>query len=346
MRAARPLLALLLVALAACGRPVAAPPAADPTSLAKEAGERDRKNLFANPRARASLPDVDRFAPSTPEDAAAAANPRIWRRLDRARRYDGVLLAGPLAEIQPLLAHLASSPDFRLVDLTPAGVLFTRESATPFGPRPPAEVARNDGAARGLALVRMALLLDAAGDWRAARDYAATARTAAPRDADVAVGLAVLAYAQKDYPRAMAEAGRGMEIRPDDLGALEVMARTLAVTGNTDAAWEIATELKSRANPEDMNVLFLHARLANAARAFSAEQDSLERLIALAEKAGLPSGDYRVYLGQCYARLGLARPALEQLETAARDPNLSAEQRADLDTAIATVRARAGTLSN
>ncbi len=85
--------------------------------------------------------------------------------------------------------------------------------------------------------------------------------------------------------------------------------------------------------------------MASDAHAYSAEQDSLERLIRLAEKQNLPTTDYRVYLGQCFAHMGLARPALQQLELALKDPSLSAQQRLDLTTAAATVRARAGALA-
>jgi uncharacterized protein (DUF736 family) len=94
-----------------------------------------------------------------------------------------------------------------------------------------------------------------------------------------------------------------------------------------------------------MNILFLHAQIASAAHAYGDEQDSLLKLVALAEKQNLRATDYRVYLGQSYAHTGLARQALEQLELALKDPSLSAPQRADLTTAAATVRARAGALA-
>lgn len=338
--------AVLTLALAACQRAPDAPPAPNARPLVLAAAERRLDKIFLNPRARAELAGASAasFAPATPEDAAAALAPKTWRRLDRAHRYGAVLLAGPLGEYQPLLAHLATSPDFRLVALTPAGALFARGGGEPF-PVPAAKDQRFDRD-RGLSLARLALLLDTVGERRAARDHAEAALEEAPNDPNVRVGVAALAYAQKDYPRAMAEAQQALTLRSKDRGALEVMARTLAVTGNADAAWQVGTELKALAPADDLNVLFLHARLANAARAFSAEQDSLERLIALAEKARLPTSDFRVYLGQCYARQGLARPALEQLELAAKDPNLSSEQRSDLATAIATVRSRAGNFAN
>jgi len=79
-----------------------------------------------------------------------------------------------------------------------------------------------------------------------------------------------------------------------------------------------------------------HTRISQAPR--------LKPFIALAEKQGLSATDYRVYLGQCYAKQGLARPAVEQFQRALEDSTLSATQRADITTALETVRARAGSL--
>jgi Tfp pilus assembly protein PilF len=188
-------------------------------------------------------------------------------------------------------------------------------------------------------------MLQAVGQLPSARTYATASIESAPKEPIVHVAAAALALARKDYAPAADSARHALDLAPDDPGALEMAARISAATGATEQAWNFATRLKSLAAPDDMNVLFLHARIASAAHAYGAEQDSLERLVAVAEKLGLPATDYRVYLGQCYARQGLPRPALDQLDRAARDPDLTDKQRTDLATAIATVRQRAGELS-
>jgi tetratricopeptide (TPR) repeat protein len=320
-----------------------------PHELAAAAEHTRAKNIFTNPRARALLHDqADRLAPATPEDAAAALAPKTWRRLDREKRFDAVLLAGPAGEFEPLLKHLVDSPDFRLVRVDNWGALFVRGAPSPYRPPDPGDVPHDFSRAseRGAYLSQMGLMLEAVGQDSNARAYSSAAIEAAPKEAIVHVGAAALALARKDYEQAIAHSRRALELDPHNIGALEITARTLADAGAPDQAWAVANELKSRADPNDMNVLFLHARLANAAHAYGAEQDSLERLLKLAGAQGLPTVDYRVYLGQCYAHQGLARPALEQLELAAKTPDLTAKQRADLDTAITTVRSRAGTLSN
>jgi tetratricopeptide (TPR) repeat protein len=322
-----------------------------PQELADAATRSGAKNIFTNPRARALLGESTNhpaLAPATPRDAAAALKPKAWRRLDREKRFDAVLLAGPVGEYQPLLTHLVDSPDFRLVRVDNWGALFVRGEPAPYHAPDPGDVPHDFSRAseRGGYLARTALMLQAIGQDAAARAYSDAAIDAAPKEAIVHVGAAALALARKDYAPAVAESRRALELNPHDLGALEITARTLSEAGAPDQAWAVADELKTRADPDDMNVLFLHAQLANAAHAYAAEQDSLERLVKLAEAQGLPTVDYRVYLGQCYAHQGLARPALEQLERAAKEPDLTDQQRADIDTAITTVRQRAGALSN
>ncbi|HEY8899065.1 MAG TPA: hypothetical protein VIM61_01435 [Chthoniobacterales bacterium] len=320
---------------------------ASPIELAKEAAPQKLERIFANARAKALLAGQSlAFAPERPDDAAALQSPSTWRRLDRADRFDAVLLAGPAGEFQPLLSHLVTSPDFRLVRVDNWGALFVRGTPAAYTPPPPGSVARDlSDADRGAYLARMALMLQAVDEVAAAKAYSAAALDTAPKEPIVHVAAAALALTRKDYQPALKQVQQALALNPHDLGALEIAARTFTAAGAADQAWAVATELKSRAPADDMNVLFLHARLASAAHAYSAEQDSLERLIALAEKQNLPTGDYRVYLGQCFAHQGLPRPALEQLELAAKAPNLSDQQRADLDTAISTVRERAGQLS-
>jgi tetratricopeptide (TPR) repeat protein len=335
--------------LAGCHRPPPPDPRIQaPIDLIKEAKDRGAKKIFANPRAQPGLREKDvALAPVNPDDANAVQSGRAWRRLDRKVRFDAVLLAGPAGEYLPLLQHLATSPDFRLVRADNWGVLFVRELAAPYQPPSPDAAAKNldSPVDRGIYLGQTALTLDAIGQTAAARKFSAAALEAAPNEAGVHVAAAALALSQKDYARAIQESEQAAKLHPHDLGALEIAARTFAAAGATDQAFAVAQELKSHAPADDVNVLFLHARFANAAHAYGAEQESLEQLIRVAEKQKLPTSDYRVYLGQCYAKQGLARPALQQLELASKDPNLSAKQKADLATALETVRARAGNLS-
>jgi len=339
----------LILAIAGC-KP--SPPARDahlraPTELAKAAEEKKLERIFVNPRGRTLLMGKKlAFAKADPQDTAALADPSLWRKLDRTQRFDAVLLAGPAAEFALLLNHLAQSPDFRLVHVDNWGALFIR--ALPAAYQPPAakDAAKSvdKKSDRGLYLAQMALMLEGVGQSTAAREYMDAAQDAAPDDAGVQTCVAAIELSRKHYPDAIKHAQQAQKLDAGDLAAMEIEARAYAAAGADDQAWTVATELKSRA-PDDMSILFLHARLAQAAHAYTAEQDSLEHLIKLAGQRHLSATDYHVYLGQCFARQGLARPALKELELALADPTISRQQREDLTTAVEMVRARAGELA-
>ena len=107
--------------------------------------------------------------------------------------------------------------------------------------------------------------------------------------------------------------------------------------GRSDEAYAAAQRAAELA-PGDEGALWLAARTANATRAFQSEAEILEKLILLAEGRGADAGFYQLYLGQSYAKQGLARPALSALEKAAGAPGLSGEQRAELQEEIARVQ--------
>jgi GNAT superfamily N-acetyltransferase len=104
------------------------------------------------------------------------------------------------------------------------------------------------------------------------------------------------------------------------------------------AASQRAAELA----PGDAAALWLAAHAANAAHAYQAEAEILEQLVALTEGRGGDAGFYNLYLGQSYAKQGLARPALRALEKAAEAPGLTDEQRRELEQEIAQIRSSPG----
>lgn len=344
------LFAIFAIALTGCQRPATPDLRLQaPRELVAAARDLGLKNLFANPAAQAPLEKLD--APKItldPADAAASRDPSVWRRLDRTHRYGGVLLAGPTAEFSALLSHLAGSPDFRIARVDNWGVLLARGGGPAFVPPDPKTLEESlpDSALRATYLAQMAAMLDAAGVVAAAREFAAAAIGAAPSAADGYVATATIALRHRRYSDAVENAEKALKIDPKNLTALEVEVQTLVALNATDAAWRVARRLRDVASADDLNALFLHARVANAAQAYSDEQASLEALVAAAEKRGVPSTDYRIYLGQCYARQGLARPALEQFEILSKAKNLTDQQRADIATALQSIRSRAGALSN
>lgn len=335
---------------AGCGRPTPPDPRLQaPQELAGAAKKSERKNLFVNPSARKAFESLGvSLAASDPADGNAVRDASAWRRLDRRHRYDGVMLAGDPAEFGPLLTHLAGAPDFRLAHVDNWGVLFARGGGGKFVPPDLGAIAKSfpEPGARSVYLARTATMLDAAGLAVPAREFADAAIAASPGIPDGYVAAAIIALRHRRHAEAVENAERALKISPDHRAALEVEVQTLVALKATDAAWRVARRLKAAVPADDLNALFLHARVANAARAYADEQASLEALVAAAEKRGLPSTDYRIYLGQCYAKQGLARPALEQFEILSRAKDLTEQQRADVATALQSIRNRAGALSN
>jgi hypothetical protein len=341
------LMAPLVLALAACGKPptTADPRLEAPTGLADAAAKAGLRKPFVNPSVQAALDalGVQAAGPSTAEASSALADPSWWRKIDRSVRFDGVILAGPPAEYRALLAHLIDSPDWRLVHLDHWGVVFQRGEPRDLEIAPPAEAGASwpDAADRAVFLSQTASMLAAVARRDEARAYIEAAIEASDARADVLARAASIALLDRKWRDAAALSDRALGIDPKYVPALHARALALSGMKSTDDAWRVSEEI-IRLAPSDPEMLLLHARLANAAKAFSREQASLERLVTLAEKHQWPSVNYRILLGQCYARQSLARPALEQFQAALEDPAISAPQRAEVEETIRTVRQRAG----
>ncbi len=301
--------------------------------------------LFINPEAAAALEAVgENSGPQLDLARVALDDPSAWRRLDRRERFDGVLLAGQPAETRTLARHLIQSPDFRLERLDNWGFLFSRNAPVSYRQPAPEALVPNltDPSQRANYLAAVAVNLDTIGEFDAARDYLAAAETLAPDSPQVLVRRAYLDLQHQRHAAAVIAASQALEQDPDSAPALEIAAQSLAAVGAADRAWQVAERLLDVSDSKDPRLLFLHARLASDAHAYSREQNSLEKLVAITEQAGRSATTYRVYLGQSYARQGLPRPALVQFEAALENPDLRSDQRADLESTVANIRDKTG----
>jgi tetratricopeptide (TPR) repeat protein len=271
--------------------------------------------------------------------------PSLWRAHDRETRYAAAWLLGDKSDYAPLARHLGESPDWRLAAVDATGVLFVRAPRVePFATEPAQQAAREmwGGANRSAFLSGSALACLAANALPEAGELSA----AAVRNSDLS------ATAAATRARVLISLG-------DVRGALELSERTLDLDATLPLAWEVRTEALLHASqsddayaaaqraaalaPGDEGALWLAARAANAARAFQTEAELLERLIALTTARGGDSSFYRLYLGQSYAKQGLARPALRELEQAAAAPDISAEQRLELEDELKRIRSNPAT---
>ncbi|MGC1479434.1 MAG: hypothetical protein WA771_02935 [Chthoniobacterales bacterium] len=335
---------ILLIQFAACTNQTSTAPTDRAPLDLWESRPTDSKT-FLNPAAALALAESTDFVTHpTSDEMAALQDPGAWRRLDRRHRYDAVLLAGQPAETATLARHLAVSPDFRLERVDNWGFLFLRGLPSPVTPPPAKDIAADlpHPEDRAALIAATAVNLDIIGEFSAARELLAAARELAPEAPAVLVCAATIDLQHERYSSAVSSASQALDLTPESIPALQIAAQSFAAVGAHDQAWRVAERLIDVAPPNDIQTLFLHAQLASNARAFSREQESLERLIEITEDAGRSATSYHVYLGQSFARQGLPRPAVKHFEAALADPDLDSSQRTDLEGTVKNIRDKTG----
>lgn len=289
--------------------------------------------------ARFGGPLPERGGPSEPPNLGR--EPSLWRAADRAVRYRAVWLLGDKSDYAPLARHLGESPDWRLAAADATGLVFLREPRTAEFATEPVQAlaaeAMTGRASRSAFLGGTALACLAAHALPEAGELSALAVRRSDLSSRAAAARALVLVSLGQPREAVAESARAVDIDPTSAEAWQVRAETLLHAGLADEASAAAGRAVHLA-PGDTGALWLAARSANAARAPQTEAALLEELIALTTARGGDAGFYHLYLGQSYARQGLARPALRSLQIAAEAPGLADEQRRELEEEIATLR--------
>lgn len=286
-------------------------------------------------------PAVD---PAAPPDPRLGRDPSLWRAQDRHRRYGAVWLLGDKSGYAPLARHLGESPDWRLAATDPTGVLFVRGTPDEVFPTEPAQQEARDmwgGANRSTFLAATALTTLAAHALPEAGELSQSAVRNSDRSAVAAATRARVLASLGETRAALDKSARALRLDPRLPLAWQVRCEVLLQAGRADEAMA-AAQRALRFAPGDSGTLWLAARAAHQARAFQTEAEILEQLIALTEGRGGDAGFYHLYLGQSYARQGLARPALRSLQKAAEAPGLTACQQREIDEEIAAIRAAPG----
>jgi hypothetical protein len=278
------------------------------------------------------------------ETLRLAREPKLWRAQDRQARYGAVWLLGEKSDYAPLARHLGESPDWRLAAIDATGLLFVRGRSTgEFATEPAQQMARGfvGAANRSRFLAGAALACLAAQSLPEAGELSRTSVRKSDLASASAAARALVLLSLGQIDGALEQSARAIVLTPASSPAWQARAETLLHAGRADDAYAAAQRAAELA-PGDEGALWLAARAANAANAFQSEAEILERLVALTEGRGADTGFYQLYLGQSYAKQGLARPALRALEKAAAAPGLSEEQRSELQEEIARVRESAG----
>lgn len=277
---------------------------------------------------------------SSGDSSRLSREPTLWREHDRQVRYAAVWLLGDKSDYAPLSRHLGESPDWKLAAVDATGVLFTREPRQEeFATEPARQFAREmwGGANRSQFLAGAALSSLAANYLHEAGELSLAATSNSRQSAPAAAAHARTLIASGVIREALGESLRATKLDPTSVNAWEVRTEALLHAGLPNDAYA-ASEQAVQLAPGDAGTLWLAARAANAARAFQTEAELLEKLIALTEGRGGDAGFYYLYLGQSYAKQGLTRPALRNLERAAAAPGLTDEQRRQLRGEIESIR--------
>jgi tetratricopeptide (TPR) repeat protein len=144
-----------------------------------------------------------------------------------------------------------------------------------------------------------------------------------------------------NWPDALLAADRALAIDKAHLAALSVKTQCLFATKRFNEAYDLSKQLVERL-PDDPNILFKHAQIAHEAKAFKAEIDALDKLIARAEAEQRETTGYRMYLAQAYMAVSNGSKAIENFEHVLADPGLPQDQREFAQEGIKRIKARTG----
>jgi hypothetical protein len=273
----------------------------------------------------------------------AVENPKLFRQLDRQYRFDALLLVGNPSEYRPLLDHLVETKDFQAVYVDHWAIIFRRGAERAWKADDLASwrqrIAALPASQRAACLAETAVRLTALRRGDEAKALLDEAEALDGDEPTMWNGRAVWHSQRGEWKEALAGADRALRGRFEPLSAVATKAQALYAMKEFSAAFDLSRRLVARV-PDDPGILFYHAKIAHEARAFRAEIDALEKLIALAEAARRPVSGYCIYLGQAYAAASDGKRAVAAFTRALRDAELPKEQREFAEDSIRRIQSR------
>ncbi len=291
----------------------------------------ENKKLFFTGAASAFLPGSrELLAQRARENEACLWNPKAWRALDRRERFDALLLTGDPVGFRPLLEHLRQSTDWKLAWVDPTSLVFRRAPAPEWKPDDlkslKAAFATHSRAEQGVMRVQTAHRLIAFAETAPAKALLDEATALNPRSGPAWAELASWYATQGRWDKALELSERALRYEKHYTPALTIRAEALFAYGKFDDALDLARHLLADA-PSDGPTLYLHAKIAHAAHAYSEEIETLLKIVAMAESQKLPAGQWRLFLAQAYAATGQREAALEQFKAALKEPGITGRER-------------------
>ena len=286
--------------------------------------------------ARLLAPRLASRAPDAAEIAALTNSPVRWREAHRESPFHAIILATPLDGSRQLVEMLASSPEWRLVRVDNQGLLYKREGSE--AKALPVQQMFSNKRDSAIHDAQAAMVMHFMGKNKNARDLMELARRTAPDDPIVLTQSAILAAALNQWPSAKKDAEAALRGDSSSIQARYLLALALLETGNIPAA-ACEAETLSTQNSSDPSVLWLAARISRESNDPTAEIAALEKLLALAQKQKEEPTIIHIHLAQAWAKRGFAAQALENYQAALKG-NLTSKQRAELESAVATIQSR------
>ena len=263
----------------------------------------------------------------------AVQEPGVFRELDREVRFAAVWLFGDPSWFKPLLEHLIETKDFTVAYLDHGSIIFRRgadDKTTPEATLMSSAQRFEDPRERAFLLANGAVRFASLRQGETAARCLHAAEESSASIPDVWSAWSVYRMTKGDWDKALVAAERALSIDPNFIPGLACKVQTLFAMKRFPEAYKLSERLVLT-SPEDPSILFYHAKLAHEARAFDAEIEALQRLIALGEKAGVNVSSYRIYLAQALAHKGEGDNAKNQLTLALLDTSLPREQRQKAD---------------
>lgn len=309
--------------------------------------------LYFTPQARACLleytpqmlapGDRDEKSERSVSFAQAAQDPVLWRQLDRKYRFDSILLCGDPATYRPLLRHLIDRGDWTLTYVDHTSLIFQRPPATPWVPSN-LDALRKKFESR-TAEERVAFLVQLAGrlsgvmQLTLAKHCLDDALKLNPNSPDALTQLALYYTHFGQWKQALEKADAALAVNKNYRPALVIRAQGLLYMRKFDDALKVSDRLMELA-PNDPEILFLHAKVAHEAHAYSREIAALQVLIDQAEHRNQSTTGLHIFLGQAYAASGDAVSSLQQFQTALAAGDLSREQKKELEECVGRIKSR------
>lgn len=312
-----------------------------PSELADQLLTLDQAKTFANPSALAHLlllaPD-SAGSLSMADSVRMSNDPGQWREGLRRAKWNLVMLSGTPGEYKQLLDHLLSSPDWHLAAVTNQGFLFRNGSGLPARSLD-GSFHRDTTLETAVYLAQISAYYDAIRRTADARACIERALSLAPENITVLSHAATFAAAHKRWQDAIGYSTTALALDHRLVHAKLVQALAFLETGEADKAQETVDEVLVQ-SPNDPYTLFLSARICRTLNDSVREAESLEKLVAIGEKSGLSTVNYRIYLGQAYARQSLAEPALQNYRAAINSGQLNSQQAEEVQDAIKSIESK------